>query len=104
MPNSKKKRTAKSSPNTVGTQRANQQAAQANNNLLIKVDGGRTPWQKAKDKRRHLRILAGKPTQFMRRQAAKSNYKQTGKNKVADQIKPGTGIAYDDYSLLKKPV
>jgi hypothetical protein len=64
--------------------------------VATRNEGGRTPWEIAKDKRKHIRILQGKHTAWMRRQAAKSNYKTEGKNKVLDQIKPGTGIAYDE--------
>lgn len=80
MPNSKKKRTAKHSPNTAGDQRQMRQEGAACDNREIIAAGGRTPWMIAKDKRRHLRILAGKPTQWMRKQQSASNYKTTGPN------------------------
>lgn len=83
MPNSKKKRKAKHSPNTAGTARRDAQQIAAQFNSQGKDLYNRmTPWEKAKAKRKHLGILAGKHTAWMRKQAAKSNYKQSGKDKV----------------------
>lgn len=56
MPNRQKSRTHKTSPNTAGTKRReDQKERMIENNYAL-----RTPWQKAKAKRRAIRIQQGK--------------------------------------------
>lgn len=74
----KRTRTHKESPNTAGKARGAKQEAAAKHNK----ENGIKPWEVVCTKRQALRIKAGKPAAWRKRQEQLAKYKAKGKNKV----------------------